>query len=221
MKKSIRSNTVVSHLLLANLMLILCSCSGEQPPTSEFNPGTQDGPLSVGMFSFTLPPEWELASAADQRSAKREVEAGVQQMIESYSGGEDQNAGFLGIDAFKAVRLPRGGGWFIVYSVRIPPQQDYLDTLDQDQREKLEWGKRQGVVVDVVEHRVVTLGSKDAMKVDAIMRQGARSVSWYYWTAEHPGQLGTISVVVNPGHYEAISGQLDEVIASMIVNEEA
>ena len=170
--------------------------------------------VTAGVFTFEVPLEWEVATGALERQAKREVEVSVRQMLNAY-GGTGSSQSLLGIQNFKAVRMPNQAGWFIAYTVRIPPQQDYLATMEKEQEQKLSWGKQQGMVTRVIEHGRQKIGDAEVVKLDSEMRQGARTMGVYYWSAAEPGLVGTITVVVNPGHYSGIKSALDGTFGSV------
>ena len=171
--------------------------------------------ISVGVFTFEVPSEWQIVSGSEERSAKKEVAASVRQMIESFQNNSGSGQGLLGIQEFRAIKLPDGAGWFIAYTIRMPPQRDYLATMELDQKQKISWGKKQGVVTRVNEHVRTSIGDADIIKMDTQMRGGARNLGIYYWSPSEPGLVATISVVVNPGNYNNIQSSLDGVFSSL------
>ncbi len=138
-------------------------------------------------------------------------------MINNYGSRSEKS--LLDIQSFKAIRLPESSGWLLVYTMMIPPQSNYLKTIENEQEQKLSWGKEQGIVTRVIEHGRSKVGSADVIKVDIEMRQGARSVGIFYWSPTDQDHLGIISVIVNPGHYNSIKSGLDGVIASLQIEE--
>ena len=180
---------------------------------------TVNSSVTAGIFTFKVPPDWKVLSGNEEMKAKREIEASVSKMLESYSGIASDKSMF-GIQEFKAVRIPDGVGWFIAYSTRIPPQRNYLLTMEKEQEQKLSWGKQQGIVNRVIEHGLTKIDGSEVVKVDSEMREGARTIGIYHWLPTDPGNVGTVQVVVNPGHYDRIETTLNTVMASLkIINK--
>ncbi len=171
--------------------------------------------LTVGVFTFDVPSGWEAVSGSDRQAAKREVEAGVTEMVRRFESAGQPRQGDHGIEAFEAIRMPNRVGWLIAYTVRIPPQTDYLTIMEKDQEQKLAWGREQGIVARVIERGRVSIGSVQVLKVDIEMRQGARSIGIYHWSPKEPGLVGTISVVVNPGGSDDIEKELQAILESL------
>lgn len=179
---------------------------------------TANNSVKVGMFMFKVPPDWEVLSGNEEMKARREIEASVSKMLESYSV-VDSDKSMLGIQEFKAVRISDGAGWFIVYNTRIPPQKNYLLTMEKEQEQKLSWGKQQGIVTRVIEHGLTKIDGSEVVKVDSEMREGARTIGIYHWLPTDPGNVDTVQIVVNPGHYDRIETTLNTVMASLkIIN---
>lgn len=192
--------------------------SSTSPQTSGVPKAASSRRVTAGMFTFEVPSDWEVLSGSEERQAKREIEASVKQMLDRYTGSSADRS-LLGIQSLKAVRMPSRAGWFIAYTTRIPPQQNYLATIEQEQEQKLLWGKQQGIVTRVVEHGRSKVGDADVIKVDSEMRQGARTIGIYHWSLTDPGNVGTITVVVNPGYYSGIRSALDAVMASLQIEK--
>jgi len=176
-------------------------------------------PLTVGVFTFKVPVGWQVLSGPDEGAAKREIEKSVQQMITEFGRQSGSRQGLLGLEAFRAVRIAEKGGWFIVYTVRIPPQQDYLATMERDQREKLSWGQQQGIVTKINEHARRTMGDSEVIKVDTEMRGGGRNIGIYHWSPSERGLVGTITVTLDRGQYERVRSSLDTVMESIQIVE--
>ncbi len=172
--------------------------------------------LQVGVFTFKVPAAWEVVSGREEREAKREIESGVQQMIDRYRSGSGSLQGFKGIEVFKAVRMPNGAGWFMAYTIRIPPQQDYMTTMEKEQEQKIAWAKQQGMITNVVEFGRRKIGQSELIKVDAEMRGGARNITLSYWSVAEPSLVAQVNVLVNPG-YTSMYPDIDAALGSLLI----
>jgi len=187
---------------------------GGNSPTLSNIAGSQSR-LTVGVFAFDVPSQWQVLSGADEQTAKRQIEASTQQTAKQYGASTGQQQDSLGIQSFKALRLPSSSGWFIVYTSRMPPQSDYLTTMERDQGPKIAWGRQQGTITNVVSNGRAKVGGSDVIKTEFETKDGSRLLSIYYWSAKDPGVIGTISVVVSPGRYESVKASVDAALNSL------
>jgi len=192
---------------------ILGGCGGADKEAA-----SMPGQIQAGVFTFDIPAGWQTLSGGEERSARREIVASTEQMIKQYSGDSDADYGPLGVDEFKSIRMPGNVGWLIAYTMRIPPEQNYLQTMETQQAEKIDWGKGQGIVRRVIENKRTQIGDAEVIWLDMEMRGEARNLSIYYWAKEDPGLVGTIIVTVDPGEYENIKTDLDGILGSLQIH---
>jgi len=172
--------------------------------------------VDIGVLSFDIPSGWALLRGAEEQGARRQIEAGVNDMMQSYSGAQSD----YGLEEFKAVRLAGDAGWITGYTIRIPPEDDYFATIERDQKEKIEWGKSQGIIREVLEYGKTTVSGLEMYKVDAVARDGSRSVSLSYWTPQDPGRVGMVTILTSPNRYDSLSADLDALIESLRTNSQ-
>ena len=203
------SNKFVSVLVVV-FAAFLSGCGGDVQEVS-----TMPTIVNAGVFTLEAPSGWALLSGAKEKSARREIEASTQQMISEYSSNSGGDKGGLGLEAFKAVRMPKDAGWLMVYTMRIPPEANYLATMEKDQAEKISWGMNKGLVTRIHGQGRKTINGKEVLWIDLEMRGDARTIAIYYWAEADPGLVGTISATVNPGTYSNVEQELDGIWNSL------
>ncbi|MDD4957694.1 MAG: hypothetical protein PHQ61_08665 [Candidatus Omnitrophica bacterium] len=182
---------------------------------SHASPEAMDGVTSSTMFRYDLPANWKITNGTEAEKFRKEIEATTKQMAQSYASDSGAYQAEVGIKAFKAIRLPEGSGWLLDYEVSISPQKDYLNRMVREQKEKIAWGKKQGIVTNVLEQGIVEINGTEVVKVELEMRQGYYNVLLYYWTQDRPDRVGTMNLLVNPGAYKRLKDDIDRLMNTL------
>ncbi|WP_395745380.1 hypothetical protein [Prosthecobacter sp.] len=172
--------------------------------------------LAAGRFQVSISPQWRVAEGEEEAALKAEVKKGMDQMIERYRKDSGGDLRTLGIQDFAAAQLAARSGWFIVHEIKIPPQQNYYEDMQAENRKKIEWGIQQGMFLRASENGLVTLGGHKFIKTVMQNRGGGRTITLAYWTPQQPALVTQILVVQNNDNAE-VSAQVDAAIATVTV----
>jgi len=176
---------------------------------------TTGGTIKVGALSYRTPEGFISASDADASKLKVQVESSIRETAMRYRRDTNNAAELYRIDSFRAFQLPGKDGWVASYMMHIPPQKDYLSTLEKEQQQKIQWGIDKGWVTRVFEQGRIQINGADILKVDTALRDGRRTIGFYCWTEKDPGGVAQISIVIKPGRYKPNAGKIETLIESI------
>lgn len=201
MKKAVNVFTRISGVLFAFASLAYAA--------------VDDQALSAGRLQLTIPSQWNIMSEEELSAGKQQMEEAVKQMIQAYEQEEEQQQGFLGLEDFNSARMPDSGGIVVIYTMRIPPQENYIETMMAEQEQKIEWGKQQGLVKEVFSHEKRRLGDGEVVFVDTLMKGDMRSITMIYWSENDPGLVGSASLLIYPQYYAEAEDIVNQVVDSL------
>ena len=171
--------------------------------------------VGVGPLSLVFPAGAKRMASKEEQAARREIESGLREMLDRYAGSGSDMDEQLGIVDFTALTLPNGAGQLVAHSIRMPPEEDYLDTMEREQLEKLEWGQEQGIVTEVLSNRRINLDGDVALRVETMMGPGYRMIAIYHWSERDPGLTTALMAIVKPNKFEGVEESLEAALDSI------
>jgi len=211
----------LSHGLAICALTLASACQQKEPALSSgVTEVTNSHSVDSGIIRCDVPSDWEVLSGAEESVVRKQTKRSIDKMIEGFERASGLDQVYLGLETFRAVKMPRGTGWLLAYTTRIPTQSDYLTTLEEDQKRKIAWGLQQGFVTRVLESGRTRVGGADVVKVDTVMRKGGRCIGLYSWSASSPDRVGTLSLIVNAGHEDDVRSAIESVMSSLEVQSE-
>jgi len=171
--------------------------------------------VSVGPLSFVMPAGARRMASSQEQAARREIATGVRQMLDRYSASGSDLGEKFGIEDFSALTLPAEAGQLVVHSIRMPPEENYLETMEREQQQKLDWGKEQGIISSVLGNRRIELDGDAALRVDTMMGHGYRMISIYHWSERDPGLTTAIMAIVVKDKFSKVEQPLEAALDSI------
>jgi hypothetical protein len=175
--------------------------------------------ISIGQLSFLLPDGLDPVSNTEAGAMKSQIASSEKEKARMYQRDTKNMQASTRIESFQAFQLPNKGGWVISYIRRMEPQKDYLSVLENDQKKKIEWGKRKGMITKVFAEGRAHINGGDIVEVDNEMRDGHRVIGLYHWSPTDPGAVAQISILIKPGLYDLHAKKIVALIDSLRIRE--
>lgn len=215
----------LSSLLLVGIVVataFVASAAVPQPlqPSQCTAAQTQRNPdttvMSAGRISLNIPSKWRIASGLEEANLKAEFEGAFEQMAQQYRQGTGASHPNIGIKHFTAAQLPERTGWLIVHEFVIPPQKNYYDQMLRDSKQKIDWGRQQGIFERVEENGIAMADGKKVFRTILRHRDGGRTITSAYWSPKSPSIVSQV-MVVQERDTDCVMQEVDQALGTIAI----
>jgi len=176
-----------------------------------------DSNYAIGNVNLIIPNEWDVLSGIEEKEVYETVEVGVKDMINNYDS--EMIKSFHGINDFLSVRLPDKLSYLIIYSMAIPPQKNYLQNIEKESHEKVNWGLKNNVIKEVIKIGQVEIDSTKLFNMHTVMNDGKHAIGYFYWTPEKPSLVSHINFILTSKSWKEYESEISETINSIRINK--
>ena len=171
---------------------------------------------NVYPFSLELPDSLQPFSEHERDLFRDNYASQSAEYYKHYYGFNDSS--FSATPYIAAFRTPDFGLAFVALVMRIPAQTNYLASITKDLGEKMEWGKRQGIIKDIRISAPTRIGNYDSITMESDKSDGGHDFVGMLYDDELPYQVIQLTLIASNGRAAEARDAFDHILKTIKID---